>query len=120
MNHEQQHSEPLPYPSVYAAFAASAARYPDRDFLVVLPETAQIYGIDTQTLRYAEALARVDALAARYRAAGFGAGHRAGLMLENRPAFFLHWLALNALGVSVVPLSTELRAAELEYIKVGS
>lgn len=116
MNHEQQHSEPLPYPSVYAAFAASAARYPDRDFLVVLPETAQIYGIDTQTLRYAEALARVDALAARYRAAGFGAGHRAGLMLENRPAFFLHWLALNALGVSVVPLSTELRAAELEYI----
>lgn len=116
MNHEQRHSDPLPYPSVHAAFAASAAQYPDHDFLVVLPETAQIYGIDAQTLRYGEALARVDALAARYRAAGFGAGHRAGLMLENRPAFFLHWLALNALGVSVVPLSTELRAAELEYI----
>lgn len=116
MNHEQHHSDPLPYPSVYAAFAASAAQYPDHDFLVVLPETAQIYGIDAQTLSYGEALARVDALAARYRAAGFGAGHRAGLMLENRPAFFLHWLALNALGVSVVPLSTELRAAELEYI----
>nr|WP_129563297.1 MULTISPECIES: AMP-binding protein [Paraburkholderia] len=106
----------MPFPSVYAAFAASAARYPDQDFLVVLPETAQIYGIDAQTLRYGEALAQVDALAARYRAAGFGSGHRAGLMLENRPAFFLHWLALNALGVSVVPLSTELRAAELEYI----
>ncbi|QBQ98634.1 AMP-binding protein [Paraburkholderia pallida] len=106
----------MPYPSVYGAFAASAARYPDHDFLVVLPETAQIYGIDAQTLRYGVALARVDALAARYRAAGFGSGHRAGLMLENRPAFFLHWLALNALGVSVVPLSTELRAAELEYI----
>ncbi|MFD1558083.1 AMP-binding protein [Paraburkholderia silviterrae] len=107
---------PSAFPSVYAAFAASAARYPDHDFLVVLPQTAQIYGIDTQTLRYGVALARVDALAARYRAAGFGPGHRAGLMLENRPAFFLHWLALNALGVSVVPLSTELRAAELEYI----
>ncbi|WP_028218549.1 AMP-binding protein [Paraburkholderia oxyphila] len=106
----------MPYQSVYAAFAASAARYPDHDFLVVLPETAQIYGIDAQTLRYGVALARVDALASRYRAAGFGPGHRAGLMLENRPAFFLHWLALNALGVSVVPLSTELRAAELEYI----
>ncbi|MDR3098014.1 MAG: AMP-binding protein [Paraburkholderia sp.] len=106
----------MPYTSVHAAFAASAARYPDHDFLVVLPETAQVYGIDAQTLRYGEALARVDALAGRYRAAGFGLGHRAGLMLENRPAFFLHWLALNALGVSVVPLSTELRAAELEYI----
>lgn len=102
--------------SVYAAFAASAARWPDHDFLVVLPETAAIYGIDAHTLRYGEALARVDALAARYREAGFGSGHRAGLMLENRPAFFLHWFALNALGVSVVPLSTELRAAELDYI----
>jgi len=116
VNHAQRQHAPLPYASVYAAFAASAARYPDHDFLVVLPETAQIYGIDAQTLRYGTALARVDALAARYRAAGFGPGHRAGLMLENRPAFFLHWLALNALGVSVVPLSTELRAAELEYI----
>ncbi|WP_233862769.1 AMP-binding protein [Paraburkholderia adhaesiva] len=109
-------SEALPFASVYAAFAASAAQYPRHDFLVVLPETAQIYGIEPGVLRYGEALARVGALAARYRAAGFGLGHRAGLMLENRPAFFLHWLALNSLGVSVVPLSTELRAAELEYI----
>jgi acyl-CoA synthetase (AMP-forming)/AMP-acid ligase II len=112
----QYPSNPLPHASVYAAFAASAVRSPDHDFLVVLPETAQIYGIDAQTLRYGEALERVDALAGRYRKGGFGHGHRAGLMLENRPAFFLHWLALNALGVSVVPLSTELRAAELEYI----
>ena len=29
---------------------------------------------------------------------GYGVGHRVGLLLENRPAFFLHWLALNALG----------------------
>jgi acyl-CoA synthetase (AMP-forming)/AMP-acid ligase II len=116
VNHEQHLPHPLPHASVYAAFAASAARYPDHDFLVVLPETAQIYGIEAQTLRYGEALERVNALAARYRSASFGAGHRAGLMLENRPAFFLHWLAFNALGVSVVPLSTELRAAELEYI----
>jgi acyl-CoA synthetase (AMP-forming)/AMP-acid ligase II len=108
--------EALPYASVYAAFAASARRYPNHDFLVVLPETAQLYGVEPGTLRYGEALERVDALAGRYRTAGFGPGHRAGLMLENRPAFFVHWLALNALGVSVVPLSTELRAAELEYI----
>lgn len=116
MTVDRIHSDALPFASVYAAFAASAVRYPDHDFLVVLPETAQIYGIEPGTLRYGEARAQVDALSARYRAAGFGLGHRAGLMLENRPVFFLHWLALNALGVSVVPLSTELRAAELEYI----
>ncbi len=34
-----------------------------------------------------------------YADAGYGPGHRVGLLLENRPAFFLHWFALNALGV---------------------
>ena len=31
---------------------------------------------------------------------GYGHGHRAGLLLLNRPAFLFHFLALNALGVS--------------------
>ena len=39
--------------------------------------------------------------------AGYGHGHRVGLLLENRPAFFLHWFALNALGVSLVPINAE-------------
>ncbi|MFZ4759898.1 MAG: AMP-binding protein, partial [Burkholderiaceae bacterium] len=47
---------------------------------------------------------------------GYGHGHRVGLLLENRPSCFLNWLALNALGVSVVPINGELRAAELEYL----
>jgi len=41
-------------------------------------------------------------------------------MLENRPAFFCHWLALNALGVSVVPINPEWRCAELEYLVAHS
>ena len=56
---------------------------------------------------------RGRALRARFAAAGYGHGHRAGLLLENRPSFFLHWLALNALGVWVVPINGELRSAEL-------
>jgi len=60
--------------------------------------------------------ARGEVLCGRYREAGYGHGHRAGLMLESRPAFFFHWLALNALGVSVVPMSSEWRRAELEYL----
>jgi acyl-CoA synthetase (AMP-forming)/AMP-acid ligase II len=55
-------------------------------------------------------------IALRYRAAGYGVGHRVGLMLGNRPAAFLHWFALNGLGVSVVPLNPELRAGELDYL----
>ena len=58
----------------------------------------------------------MEALKSRYQRRGYGHGHRAGLMLENRPAFFFHWLALNGLGVSVVPINSEWRSAELEYL----
>ena len=51
-----------------------------------------------------------------YAQAGYGPGHRVGVLLENRPAFFTHWLALNALGVSIVPIHSDLRAAELTYL----
>lgn len=102
--------------TVFASFADAAARHAARPFLQILPETAGYYGIAAHTLSYGDALHEVERLAAIYRAAGYGHGHRAGLMLENRPAFFLHWLALNALGVSVVPINTDMRAAELNYL----
>lgn len=103
-------------PSVHAAFAAAAARWPERDFLNVLPETADLYGIPAGALRYGEAAAQVDALADRLAAAGFGRGHRVMVLLENRPAFFLWFLALNRIGASIVPVNPDLRAAELSYM----
>ena len=106
--------------TVFGCFAGSAERHAARPFLHILPETARCYGIEAGTIGYGDALRQVAALVERYRAAGYGHGHRAGLMLENRPAFFLHWLALNALGVSVVPINTEMRAAELDYLLTHS
>ncbi len=102
--------------TVHQLFTDSAARWADRPFLCVLPETAAIYGIEAGELSYRDADARIAALRDAYAAAGYGHGHRVGLLLENRPAFFLHWFALNALGVSVVPINADLRAAELEYL----
>jgi acyl-CoA synthetase (AMP-forming)/AMP-acid ligase II len=106
----------LHHATVFEAFRASAGRYAGHSFLEILPETAQIYSVPAGTLTYDDALAEVERLAAIYRRAGYGHGHRAGLLLENRPAFFLHWLALNALGVSAVPINAEMRSAELEYL----
>ena len=63
-----------------------------------------------------DAVLEVAELERRYRAAGVRIGQRVGLMLENRPAFFFHWLALNGLGASVVPINPEWRSAELEYL----
>ncbi|WP_159070764.1 AMP-binding protein, partial [Achromobacter xylosoxidans] len=103
-------------PTVHQAFLDTAARHGARPFLCILPETAGIYGIGAGELTYAQAASAIETLRAAYARAGYGHGHRAGLLLENRPAFFLHWFALNALGVSVVPINPDLRAAELEYL----
>lgn len=102
--------------TIYSAFKKTASHWPDNDFMVVLAETAQAYDIEAGALSYATALAEIERLSAQYEAAGYGHGHRVGILLENRPAFILHWLALNRLGVSIVPINPDLRIAELEYL----
>jgi acyl-CoA synthetase (AMP-forming)/AMP-acid ligase II len=102
--------------TVHAAFTATAARTPRADFLYVESVTARAYGIERGAQSWADAAAQVEALRRAYAAAGYGHGHRVGLLVENRPAFLLHWFALNALGASVVPIHAELRAAELRYL----
>jgi acyl-CoA synthetase (AMP-forming)/AMP-acid ligase II len=102
--------------SVHQRFAATAAVHPHADCLWVDAITAQSYGIPGGGTRWSAAQAEVESLKSAYESAGYGHGHRIALLLENRPAFLFHWLALNALGCSVVPLHADLRAAELEYL----
>ena len=108
---------PTPSPTtVHDAFASTATRTPQADFLCVEPVTAAAYGIDAGTLSWSQAAVDVERLRTLYAAAGYGHGHRVGLMLENRPAFLHHWFALNGLGASVVPISAEMRSADLAYL----
>jgi acyl-CoA synthetase (AMP-forming)/AMP-acid ligase II len=102
--------------TVFDAFGRAAARHGDKPFLAVLAETAQAYGVAAGEISYGEARSRIGALTDSYRAKGYGGGHRVGILMENRPGFFLHWFALNALGVSLVPINPDMRAAELEYL----
>ena len=93
--------------TVHAAFAAVAHANGARPFFLT-PGSAPI--------DYASALERVEALAGRYRERGYGVGARVALLLENRPEFLFHYLALNRLGASVVPLNPDYREAELAYV----
>jgi acyl-CoA synthetase (AMP-forming)/AMP-acid ligase II len=102
--------------NVAAMFRHTARTWHDRPFLCVAEETSRHYDIDAGEINYGAAAEAVATLAAGYHDAGYGVGHRIGLMLENRPTMFLHWLALNALGVSIVPLNPDLRPAELAYL----
>ena len=102
--------------SVHQRFAETAAARPQSDGLWIDDVTAAAYGIRAGGITWQAQLAEVDRLRTAYAAAGYGHGHRVALLLENRPAFLFHWLALNAIGCSVVPLHADLRAAELEYM----
>src|SRR5438067_6612393 len=102
--------------TVHDRFVATSARSPGSEFLFADAVTAEAYGIPAVSVTWGAAADEVERLRAAYAAAGYGHGHRVGLLLENRPAFILHWLALNALGVSVVPINAEMRKAELVYL----
>jgi acyl-CoA synthetase (AMP-forming)/AMP-acid ligase II len=98
--------------TVHAAFKRIAARRGDAPLLVVDDVTAASYDIDPGARTWREVAEEVERLRLAYERAGYGHGHRVGILLENRPAFFTHWLALNALGVSVVPINAELGPTE--------
>ena len=102
--------------SVAAAFEHTARLWPERPFLNVLPETADIYRLDAGAINYGSVLQQVLTLSDAFTAAGYTQGHRVLLLLENRPQFFIHWLALNRIGVSVIPVNPDLRLRELEYL----
>ncbi|MDQ6640550.1 MAG: AMP-binding protein [Pseudomonadota bacterium] len=105
-----------PSATVSETFGRVAARRGDAEFLCVESATAAAYAIDAGPRSWREVAAEVERLRAAYAQAGYGHGHRVGLLLENRPAFFTHWLALNSLGISIVPIHADLRATELTYL----
>lgn len=105
-----------PGETVFSRFAATAARYPAKPFLNVLPETAAIYGIAAGEITYAAIYEAAALRRSALAAANVGKGTRIGLLLENRPVFLEIFLAANSLGAWIVPINPDLRAAELEYL----
>ena len=101
--------------TVYQAFRRTAEAYPDNAFLCAPALPGRDYHPDGVEFSYGAALDPVERLKATYAAAGFGHGHRVALLLEQRPEHFFHYLALNALGVSIVPVNPDYRHDEMLY-----
>lgn len=102
--------------TVFGLFARQAARFADTDLFALPEDVRTLWNLDRTTFPYGETLATVVSLSDRFAAAGFGAGDRVALLLENRPTHFLHWLALNRLGTSVVPINPAATAQEIAYL----
>ncbi len=101
--------------SVHAAFTATVAAHPDKPFLCLPVREGRDYWPAGLELNYAAVAAQVEAWRRLYAAAGYGPGHRVGLLLEMRPEFFFHFLALNALGAGIVPINPDYRHDEMLY-----
>ena len=114
MNRESQRDAAAD--TIYRLLRHEAGRFGDNDLLVLPDAVRALWSTDRSAWTYRDMLAEVDALADRYAQAGYGRGHRVALLLENRPQHFLHWLALNALGASVVPVNPDYTPDELSYL----
>jgi acyl-CoA synthetase (AMP-forming)/AMP-acid ligase II len=104
-----------PQNTAACVFERSAEKWADRPFLCVGPLTTRSYLPEGWEITYGEAAKVVADLRRRYARAGYGFGHRVAILLENRPDFHLHFLALNGLGTSIVPLNPDYRPDESRY-----
>jgi crotonobetaine/carnitine-CoA ligase len=102
--------------TIAQTFAATVAAHGDKPFFVVPPGPGRGYLEAGFEISYDEAAKQIEELAATYRAAGYGPGHRVATLLENRPDYVLHKLALNSLGVCCVPINPEYRSGEIAYL----
>jgi crotonobetaine/carnitine-CoA ligase len=97
-------------------FNAAVQRYADLPMLAVPANPMRNHAPEGLEWSYRQVAQQVQQLQSVYRQAGHGIGHRIGLLLENRPEHLLHKLAMNALGVCVVPLNPDHRPAEMAFV----
>ncbi|MGJ7504019.1 MULTISPECIES: AMP-binding protein [unclassified Variovorax] len=102
--------------SVYQAFRQTADRTPQAPFVHIPATAAASYARGPLDLTYGEAARLTESLVPSYRESGLRTGHRVALLLDNRADFFVHWLALNALGISIVPLNAEGSTADMAHV----
>ena len=94
----------------------AVAAHGDRPFLCIPANPSRSYLPEGLELTYSAADREIQRLAALYAGAGYGVGHRIAVLLENRPEHFLYKIALNSIGVSLVPINPDYRPAEIQYL----
>jgi crotonobetaine/carnitine-CoA ligase len=104
------------YGTLYQTLQKNTQRFPDHSAYSVPPMAGRSYHPDGWEVTYRDTLSQVDQMKAVYAQAGYGIGHRVAILFEQRPEFVFHYFALNALGVSVVPINPDYRVEEIQYV----
>ena len=102
--------------TIDAEFKKSVDKYSQNIFIAVPSSEERDYYQSGFEITYLEASIRVGKLKARLEDAGYGLGHRVAVALDNRPEHIIVRLALNALGVSCVPINPDYRPSELAFV----
>ncbi|UYV39263.1 AMP-binding protein [Rhodobacteraceae bacterium D3-12] len=93
-------------------FRRALTLWPERDFLIA-PRQGDAA---MRVLSYGEVGAQVTQYAEALRAAGYGIGHRAAVLLGTCPEHYILKLAMARIGVSFVPVNPDYHASELAYL----
>lgn len=104
------------YGTLYDSLVRTAGKFGDRPAYVVPPMPGRAYHPDGWSITWRDTLARVEEKRRAYEQAGVGYGHRVAILFEQRPEFFYHYYALNALGAGIVPINPDYRADEIRYV----
>lgn len=102
--------------TLFEALTATATAYPENPFLAAPPCADRAYLQAGAEYTFGEIHALASGLAAAYAKAGWGMGRRVALALDNHPHHVAHFLALNAIGASQVPVNPYYLRDELAYL----
>ncbi|HNP37890.1 MAG TPA: AMP-binding protein [Woeseiaceae bacterium] len=101
--------------SVYRQFAAAVEKHAERPFLRAPAVSTSTYSDSAIEYSYAAALLEVQKLVRAWHSVGVRPSDRVALAYDSRLDVYLHLLALNALGASLVPLNMVASDEELAY-----
>jgi len=102
--------------TLYNAFAAATEQFVAQPFLRAPKIATSAYADHAIEYSYAAAKQAVDRLRAGYRASDIAAGDRVAVAFDSRLDVYLHLLAVNALGASLVPLNMAASDEELRFL----
>jgi acyl-CoA synthetase (AMP-forming)/AMP-acid ligase II len=104
------------YGTLYDSLQRTVQKYADRPAYAVPPMAGRSYHPGGWEVTWAQTLVEVEKKKRVYADAGYGYGHRVAMLFDQRPEFFFHYYALNALGASVVPINPDYRRDEIRYV----
>jgi len=104
---------PLSVKSPWETVAFSAQRFPDNEAIHIPLQACSRYSSKPVSLTYRELEQAINEATTLWQ--GTGIAGRVALVCENRVEFLIHWLALNALGLSVIPINHEMPDQEIPY-----